>query len=299
MPKDGISLIGHDDVLRYEEIIRIAKIAAGRAVSKIRITGGEPLIRKGVVDFVASLAAVAGIQDLSMTTNGILLGDMAISLKKAGLKRLNISLDTLDTEKYRMITRGGDIKQVFNGIDKAFEAGFSPLKINIVAIRGINDDEILSFARLSLKRDIHIRFIEYMPIGMENGWREKRFISSNEIQSTAASLGRLVPVSSNNGSGPAQMFRIEGAAGYLGFISSLSNHFCQSCNRLRLTPDGKLRTCLFSDEETDLKTPLRSGCSDAELERIIAEAIISKPQRHHATEPVFKKCVRSMHAIGG
>ncbi len=299
MPKDGISLIGHDDILRYEEIIRIARVAAGRGISKIRITGGEPLVRKGIVEFVAALSEVNGIHDLSMTTNGILLADTAMPLKKAGLHRLNISLDSLNPEKYHMITHGGDINQLFTGMEKAREAGFSPLKINAVVIRGINDDEILSFARLAVERDLHIRFIEYMPIGMENGWKEEHFVSSSEIQSRIETLGRLIPIAPDNGSGPAQMFKIEGAKGRLGFISSLSNHFCQSCNRLRLTPDGKLRTCLFSDMEIDLKTPLRNACSDAHLETIIAEAIASKPQRHHATEPVFKKCVRSMHAIGG
>jgi cyclic pyranopterin phosphate synthase len=299
MPKDGISLIGHDAILRYEEMVRIARIAAAKGISKIRVTGGEPLARKGVSEFIAELARIDGIHDLSMTTNGTLLQQHALQLKQAGLKRLNISLDSLDPVKYNSITRGGDIKDVLTGLGQAQEAGFSPMKINVVVIRGINDDEILSFARFTIERDLHIRFIEYMPIGMENGWREDRFISSAEIQSTIATIGRLVPVTSHNGSGPAQMFRIEGAKGYLGFISSLSNHFCQSCNRLRLTPDGKLRTCLFSDAEIDLKTPLRNGCSDTELEHIISEAILSKPQRHHATEPVFKKCVRSMHAIGG
>ena len=299
MPKDGVSLIGHDDILRYEELLRIARIAVSKGISKIRITGGEPLVRKGVVDFIGGLSALNGIQDLSMTTNGILLNSTALALRSAGLKRLNISLDSLSPEKYRTVTRGGDIKQVLAGIKTANDAGFSPLKINMVAIRGINDDEILAFARLTLEYDVHVRFIEYMPIGMENGWREDRFVSTDEIKSTISALGHLVQIQNDNGAGPAQMYSLAGAPGRLGFISSLSSHFCATCNRLRLTPDGKLRTCLFSDAEVDLKTPLRLGCSDQELEHIITAAILSKPQKHNAAEPVFKKCVRGMSAIGG
>ena len=299
MPKDGISLIGHDDILRYEEFLRIARIAVSKGISKIRITGGEPLVRKGLVDFIGDLSALSGIQDLSMTTNGILLSSTALALRSAGLKRLNISLDSLSPEKYRTVTRGGDINQVLAGIKAANAAGFSPLKINMVAIRGINDDEILAFARLSLEYDVHVRFIEYMPIGMENGWHEDRFVSTDEIKNTISALGHLVQIENDNGAGPAQMYALAGAPGRLGFISSLSSHFCATCNRLRLTPDGKLRTCLFSDAEVDLKTPLRQGCSDQELEQIITAAILSKPQKHHAAEPVFKKCVRGMSAIGG
>ncbi len=299
MPKDGISLIGHDDILRYEEFLRIARIAVSKGISKIRITGGEPLVRKGLVDFIGDLSALSGIQDLSMTTNGILLSSTALALRSAGLKRLNISLDSLSPEKYQTVTRGGDINQVLAGIKAANAAGFSPLKINMVAIRGINDDEILAFARLSLEYDVHVRFIEYMPIGMENGWHEDRFVSTDEIKNTISALGHLVQIENDNGAGPAQMYALAGAPGRLGFISSLSSHFCATCNRLRLTPDGKLRTCLFSDAEVDLKAPLRQGCSDQELEQIITAAILSKPQKHHAAEPVFKKCVRGMSAIGG
>jgi cyclic pyranopterin phosphate synthase len=299
MPKDGISLIGHDDILRYEELLRIARIAVNKGISKIRITGGEPLVRKGVIDFIADLSAIDGIQDLSMTTNGLLLYSTALSLRSAGLKRLNISLDSLSPEKYRMMTRGGDIKQVLAGIKTANDAGFSPLKINMVTIRGINDDEILAFARLSLEYAVHVRIIEYIPIGRENGWRKERFVSTDEVKNTLRALGHLEQIPNDNGAGPAQMYALAGARGRLGFISSISSHFCATCNRLRLTPDGKLRTCLFSDAEVDLKTSLRLGCSDVELEHIITAAILSKPQKHHVAEPVFKKCVRGMSAIGG
>ena len=178
MPKEGMSLIGHDDILRYEELLRIAGIAVKKGITKIRITGGEPLVRKGVVQFVAALAGIEGIQDLSMTTNGLLLSAAAQPLRSAGLKRFNISLDSLNPDKYTMITRGGDISQIIAGIKSAQEAGFSPIKINVVVIRGINDDEITSFAKLSMEKNLQIRFIEYMPVGMENGW-EKEAIRVN------------------------------------------------------------------------------------------------------------------------
>ncbi len=285
--------------MRYEELLRIARIVAAKGISKIRITGGEPLVRKGLVAFIADLAGLEGITDLSMTTNGILLASAAVALRRAGLKRLNISLDTLNPEKYEMITRGGNINQVLEGIKTANKAGFSPLKINMVVIRGINDDEIIDFARLSQEHAVHVRFIEYMPIGNENGWCKDRFVSTAEIKKRISPLGRLVSIQDNNGAGPAQMFAFPGAPGKLGFISSISSHFCATCNRLRLTADGKLRTCLFSDAEIDLKPPLRNGCSNQELERIITDAILSKPRQHHAAEPVFKKCARNMSAIGG
>ncbi len=299
MPKEGISLIGHDDILRYEELLRIAGIAVKKGITKIRLTGGEPLVRKGVVQFIAALAAMDGIKDLSMTTNGILLAPAAQPLRDAGLKRLNISLDSLNPDKYTMITRGGDIKQIIAGIKSAQEAGFSPIKINVVVIRGVNDDEIIAFAGLSMEKNLQIRFIEFMPVGMENGWEQERFVSTGEIMQRVKTIGPLIELPSDNGSGPAQMYTIAGAQGKIGFISALSDHFCATCNRLRLTPDGKLRTCLFSDAEVDLKTPLRKNCSDEVLADIINTAILSKPRKHHAAEPVFKKCIRGMSAIGG
>jgi GTP 3',8-cyclase len=299
MPKEGISLIGHDDIMRYEELLRIACIAVKKGITKIRLTGGEPLVRKGLVQFIADLARMEGIQDFSMTTNGILLAPVAQALHDAGLKRLNISLDSLNPDKYNMITRGGDLYQIIAGIKSAQDAGFSPIKINVVVIRGINDDEITAFARLSMQKNLHIRFIEYMPVGMENGWEKDQFVSTDEIRQKVKTIGTLLDIPSDNGSGPAQMCTIDGAQGKIGFISALSDHFCATCNRLRLTPDGKLRTCLFSDAEIDLKAPLRQGCSDEILADIITSAILSKPQKHHATEQVFKKCSRGMSAIGG
>lgn len=299
MPKEGLSLIGHDDILRYEEIVRITRVAASKGVSKIRITGGEPLARKGVVDFITTLNKIPGIEDLSITTNGILLQSAASALRKAGVKRINISLDSLDHKKYKKITRGGDLNAVLAGIRKALEEGFDPIKINVVAMRGINDDELLSFAELTIKRPAHIRYIEFMPVDKKTEWDKNYFISNAEIQEKIKKIGELIPIPSDNKSGPATMFQLKGARGKLGFISPLSNHFCDTCNRLRLTADGKLRTCLFSDNEIDLKTPLRDGCSDRKLQEIITQAILSKPMGHKVLEPSFKKCFRGMSAIGG
>ena len=254
MPKEGISLIGHDDILSYEELLRIACIAVKKGITKIRITGGEPLVRKGRRAICFRSIRHSGIQDLSMTTNGILLCPRCSTPAQRRAKRFNISLDSLNPDKYTMITRGGDINQIIAGIKSAQEAGFSPIKINVVVIRGINDDEITSFAKLSLEKNLQVRFIEYMPVGMENGWEKERFVSSDEIRQRIKTIGPLLELPSDNGSGPAQMYTIAGGSGKIGFISALSDHFCATCNRLRLTPDGKLRTCLFSDAEVDLKT---------------------------------------------
>lgn len=299
MPKEGLSLIGHQDILTYEEMLRIARIASGNGITKIRLTGGEPLVRKDITGFVARLHTIPGISEISMTTNGILLDTFAEGLRRAGMKRINISLDTLDPEKYRQITRGGEIRSVLAGIHAARIAGFDPIKINVVAMRGINDDEICSFAELTFDRPVHIRFIEFMPIKEKTGWNRDRFISNDEIREEIERIGELKPLKPPDNSGPARMFRLKKAKGNIGFISPLSNHFCDRCNRLRLTADGKLRTCLFSDNETDLKTLLRSGGTDAKLLKLIANAVFSKPERHTALQASFRKCRRGMSAIGG
>jgi len=299
MPQEGLPLIRHEDILSYEEMLRIARIAAGNGITKIRLTGGEPLVRKNLTDFVAELHKIPGISEISMTTNGILLENFAGPLRRAGMKRINISLDTLDPEKYRQITRRGEIRSVMAGIHAARVAGFDPIKINIVAMRGINDNEIRSFAELTIDRPVHIRFIEFMPIKEKTGWSKERFISNDEIKKEIESIGKLEPLPPKHNSGPANMFRLRKARGNLGFISPLSNHFCDRCNRLRLTADGKLRTCLFSDDETDLKTPLRSGSSDTGLLDLIVKAVLAKPERHTVLNASFKKCQRGMSAIGG
>lgn len=280
MPPDGVAPIIHKDILSYEEIVRILRIAVSIGVRKVRITGGEPLVRKNVSHLFRLIKNVDGIKDLSMTTNGILLIGYAQGLKEAGLKRVNISLDSLRADKYREITRGGDLDMVLKGIKSAERAGLFPIKINMVPIRRFNDDEIVEFAKMTFKKPYQVRFIEFMPFGKENMWRPEYFISAKEIKSIVEDIGKLHPVRLIR-SGPAQYYQFNAAVGVLGFINPLSNHFCRTCNRLRLTADGKLRPCLFSETEIDLKTPLRSGAPDDEIERLIKLAIYVKPKGHN------------------
>jgi len=303
MPKEGLSQIGHDDILRYEEILRVVRIAVSLGVAKVRITGGEPLVRRGILPFVAALKSVPGIQDLSLTTNGILLERCAADLFKAGIRRINISLDSLNPDKYQKITRGGCLNDVLQGIAAVHAQGFSPIKINVVAIKGFNDDEILDFARLTLDNPYQIRFIELMPLGHPGRYNLGKYLASEIIMRTIAGKYTLNPVNGGREriDGPAKMYRIVGGMGEIGFISPVSHHFCHRCNRLRLTADGNLRACLLSDEEVDLKTPLRTGCTDNLLETLIKEAIAGKPRKHvvQFDEQFLRKCVKNMSAIGG
>ena len=303
MPKEGISQLGHDDILKFEEISRIVRIAVSMGISKIRITGGEPLVRRGVVDFISSLSGTVGLSDISLTTNGILLEVFAAKLFAAGVKRINISLDSLNVEKYTLITRGGDLSAVLSGIDEVHRIGFSPIKINIVAIKGFNDDEILDFAKLSIDKPYQIRFIEFMELGHAALDHSNQYLSNTHIREIINNNYPLEPVNSerHKGDGPAKIYRIAGGAGEIGFISPLSHKFCNECNRLRLTADGHLRVCLLSDEEVDLKGPLRDGCSDADLIDLIIRAIVKKPIRHDIScdEGHRKKCMTDMSSIGG
>jgi cyclic pyranopterin phosphate synthase len=301
MPKEGISLFGHTEILRYEEILRLARLAAQKGITKIRITGGEPLVRRGVVDLVAELARIKGIEDLSLTTNGILLANFSSALFQAGLRRVNVSMDSLDPEKYAEITRGGELSRVWAGIEAAQEAGLSPVKINVVAIAGFNESEIVPFARLTLKAPLQIRFIEYMPIGPFEEGKSERCITAKEVRRQIENFLPLEPL--GNGrvyhEGPARLFKFPGAPGEIGFISPESDHFCDSCNRLRLTADGKLKTCLFSDAETDLKALLRSGCGEDDLDRALDAAIALKPLRRGDLGGIRKRCHHPMVKIGG
>jgi len=301
MPKEGVSQFGHSEILSYEEILRLATLAVKRGINKIRITGGEPLVRKGVVYLVERFSRLPGINDLSMTTNGVLLGEFARALYGAGLKRVNISMDSLDPGKYREITRGGDLQKVWEGIETARRAGIHPIKINVVAIAGFNDREVEDFARLTLKEPFQVRFIEFMPIGSLSEWKPENCISSARIRERIERLSPLVPLAEgdNGHGGPARLFRFPGAVGQIGFISPVSDHFCGSCNRLRLTADGKLKTCLFSEELTDLKPLLRSGAGDEELENKLDEALLTKPLHHGPIEGVMKRCHLPMVKIGG
>jgi cyclic pyranopterin phosphate synthase len=299
MPEEGIPLIPHEEILTYEEILRIVRVFAAEGISKIRLTGGEPLVRKGIVDFISQLSQIEEIKDLSLTTNGILLKEFAQDLKKAGLKRINISLDSLRKERFFQITRKDDFERVWTGIEESLRVGLFPVKINMVAIRGVNDDEIESFAQLTLRLPLIIRYIEYMPSGNGEEWKESVLLTIPQIMSHLEKVGKLIPIPSDRWDGPAKRFQIQGAIGEIGMIGAISSHFCDDCNRLRLTPDGKIRTCLFSDEEIDVKELLRNGGSDHDLKERLLVAIKKKPERHPINTQQFKKCQRNMSAIGG
>jgi len=299
MPEEGISLTPHGEILTYEEILRIVRVFGCEGISKIRLTGGEPLIRKGIVDFISRLSQVETVKDLSLTTNGILLKDLARDLKEAGLKRINISLDSLRKERFFQITRKDAFERVWAGIEESLNAGLSPIKINMVAIKGLNDDEIEAFARLTLHLPLTVRYIEYMPSGNGEAWKQTDLLTMDQIKQRLDGLGPLLPVPSDRWDGPAKRFRMKGALGEIGLIGAVSSHFCSDCNRLRLTPDGKIRTCLFSDEEIDVKDLLRKGGSDQDLKERLLVALRAKPERHHINSHQFKKCQRNMSAIGG
>ncbi len=301
MPPEGIDLTESSNILRYEEFYRIARIAAAHGVSKIRITGGEPLVRKGIIEFLASLAAIPGIEDLSLTTNGVLLKDYARRLKDAGLKRVNVSLDSLKRERFQKMTRGDNLQDVLEGLDAAEKAGLTPVKINMVVIKGFNDDEVLDFALMSKSRPYHVRFIEYMPFNTQEGWQRDKCLTMKELKTIIEdTLGPLEPIKDpRGGAGPARRYHFKDAPGEVGFISPVSEHFCGSCNRLRLTSDGKLRVCLFSDSEIDIRKALRDGSGDEVIEHLLFKAVAEKPERHHINENIFKKCSRTMSLIGG
>ena len=246
---------------------------------KVRITGGEPLVRRNITDLIKMIKGIEGIHQLSMTTNGILLERYAEPLAEAGLDRVNVSLDSLKPDRFREITRGGVLDAVLRGIEAAEKAGLTPIKINMVPMRGVNDDEIAEFAKMTLTSPYQVRFIEFMPFVTEDMWNREKFISTEEIQSRVEQVGTLLPAKMKR-SGPARYFTFEGAAGVIGFISPISNHFCKECNRLRLTADGKLRPCLFSETEIDLKPALRNNGSDEEIRRLIELSIAVKPKGH-------------------
>jgi len=302
-PKEGISLKGHDDILRYEEIIKVVSIVVKMGLIKVRVTGGEPLLRRGFIDFLAELNSIEGLQDISLTTNGILLEKFAESIYRAGVHRINISLDSLDKVKYARITNGGNLDAVFRGIAKVHEVGFSPIKINTVALKDFNEDEVLAFAQLAVDKPLQVRFIELMPVGQAGSDNGEDYLPVGQIIQKINSYYELEPLAGkkNKSDGPAKIFKIKGGCGEIGFINPVSSHFCTTCNRLRLTADGKLRACLLKDEEIDLRKALRENRSDAELEKLIREAILLKPKQHDLAciDRHLKKCHREMSSIGG
>jgi cyclic pyranopterin phosphate synthase len=297
MPEAGVDLMSHFDILSYEEIYTIVKAAVGLGITRVRLTGGEPLVRAGVIDLVGMLAGIETIEDLSLTTNGSLLGRYAAGLKEAGLRRVNVSLDTLKPERFRQITRCGELADTLAGIEAACSAGLNPVKINMVVMAGVNDDEITDFAAKTVKDGWHVRFIELMPVSSNEPVSDRLF-SVSEMRKRIELLGKLEPWKVAVGNGPARYFRLPGASGTVGFISPVTEHFCFQCNRLRLTANGKLRPCLLSEAEIDLKGAIRSGAPVEELQNLINQAIVNKPKGHHLAEGTRYKG-RPFSQVGG
>jgi len=300
--------IPHQEILRFEEIVEIVQEAVNLGITKVRITGGEPLVREGIVNFIKQLRKIDRLEDISLTTNAFFLSEYAEKLKEAGLNRVNISLDSLQEEKYKKITRGGSLGKALKGISSALKAGLLPIKINTVLIRGINDDEVEDFVRLTLDRPLNIRFIEFMPSGEEviNEF-ESKFISVQEIKEKLIKKYLLDPVKISTANGPAKYYQIKGGQGTIGFITALSQHFCKTCNRIRLTSEGKLRPCLFSNMEVNIKQAIRKlarGKSEGFLRKKIIrdklkEAVRLKPEGHKLNIKNQENLSFHMSRIGG
>ncbi len=286
------------EILRYEELLRIARVAGRLGIRKIRVTGGEPLVRRGLPEFIRNLRQVPGIEELCLTTNGVFLGDLARDLYQAGLRRLNVSLDTLRPDRYLRITGRDNFIEVVKGLERALSLGFHPVKINCVVLKGINDQELQDLALLARDRPVQVRFIELMPTASLGEWQQ-HFLPMAEVRRRLAGLGRFREMVPGATAGPARIYRVSGFAGSLGFISPMSGHRCSSCNRLRLTALGRLRPCLLADTEVDLKAALRRNCSDAELESLFQEAAGQKGVRPSICPktPAFSR--PSMAVVGG
>jgi cyclic pyranopterin phosphate synthase len=286
------------EILSYEELLRVAGIAAAMGIRKVRVTGGEPLVRRGVVDFLHNLHQVPSIEEVCLTTNGVLLADLASAIYDTGLRHLNLSLDTLRRERYREITGKDNLAEVLAGLERAETLGFRPLKINCVVMAGINDDELMELALLSRDHPYQVRFIELMPTVSARPWN-RHFLPMEEVRRRLAGLGPMEAVHRQAAAGPARIFRAPGFKGELGFISPISAHHCRTCNRLRLTASGALRPCLFGATEIDVKNPLRQGASEGLLASVLAEAIGRKFSRLPFPPGDFPLLNSSMVSIGG
>ncbi len=296
-PPEGVKLTTHDEILRYEEILTIIGVARDMGIRKIRITGGEPLVRRGVLGFLAQLTSMEGIEDVGLTTNGVLLASMAADLRAAGLKRVNISLDSMRRQTFQSITRGDRLHDVMAGIQRALDLGFDPVKINVVLLQGINEPDVPAFARLTLEKPLDVRFIERMPFGTDSvPDSPDPFSSLKVLELIRDQVGELLPLERGPLDGPATMFQIKGAMGRIGIIDPVTGHFCGTCNRLRLTARGTLRPCLLSGQEIDVRGPLRKGASREEIGKIIEDAVHAKPVGHDSD---LCSMGEGMNLIGG
>lgn len=282
MPLDEYQWVDRKEILTFEEITRLAGLFVRNGMEKIRLTGGEPLVREGLERLIESLASLAGLEDISLTTNGSLLGSKARALKAAGLKRINVSLDTLDEDKFRRITKWGDLAKVLNGLAFAREVGLDPIKINAVIQRGVNDDEIVALAEFARKNNYAVRFIEYMDVGNVNGWRLDRMVSKAEILETIEAYSPVKMIGRKTASDTAVRYQFADGGGDIGFIPSVTEPFCSQCARARLTAEGKLVTCLFSQQGHDLRGLLRDGATDEEIETVIRKVWSARTDRYSA-----------------
>lgn len=300
MPAENVQFMDRKELLTFEEIERFVRIAVPLGLRKIRLTGGEPLVRRDLHKLVAKLAAIPEIADIGLTTNGILLEEQAQALWDAGLRRINVSLDALDPAKFEQITRRPGFEKVIAGINKAQAVGFDPVKVNAVAVRGLTEDEIVPFGHFARRTGAEIRFIEFMPLDADNAWEREKVLFAHEILETLSrEIMPLVPVSDGDPHAPATEFEFEDGVGRIGIIASISRPFCMSCDRFRITADGKMRNCLFSLEETDVKTMLRDGGTDADIAAAIRSSIAAKKEGHEINTARFIQPARAMYSIGG
>ncbi len=299
MPETGLQWLPKGEILTYEEIAELVRAAASAGVRSVRLSGGEPLIRRDLHRLVAAIDAIEGIDDISLSTNGLLLADQIEGLKAAGLRRVNVSLDTLRPERFEQIARRPGLDRVLAGIDAAIAHGLAPVKINVVVMRGQNGDEIADLAEWTKRQAVYVRFIEVMPVHENLGLQRDSYVSSDEILERVRAIGDLHPAIGPGGNGPARYFSFDGAPGAVGVISPLSHDYCERCNRVRLTADGRLRLCLFGDHEIDLRSPLRSGASTEDLVELLRSAMLIKPERHHLRLGETSSRMRAFSEIGG
>ena len=300
MPAENVQFMDRKDLLTFEEMERFVRIAVPLGLTKIRLTGGEPLVRHDLHILVRKLASIPEIHDIGLTTNGILLADQAADLYAAGLRRINVSLDALDPVKFKEITRRDGYEKVLEGIKAAQRVGFDPVKVNAVSVRGMTEDEIVRFGHFARATGVEIRFIEFMPLDADNAWEREKVLFAHEIlDKLATEIMPLVPCPNQNPHAPATEFQFQDGVGKIGIIASVSQPFCMSCDRFRITADGKLRNCLFSLEETDVRGMLRGGATEAEIAQAIRESIASKKEGHEINTAKFIQPDRPMYSIGG
>lgn len=300
MPERDVEFVAREEILRYEEIERFVRIAVRLGIRKVRITGGEPLVRKDLPELVRSLAAIPEIEDLALTTNGVLLGQLAGPLYQAGLRRINIHLDTLDRERFFRITRRDEIGRVMEGIEVCRRLGFSPIKINAVAVKGLVEPDLVPLARFGREKGLEIRWIEFMPLDAQGIWDRSKVLLADEIvEVLSREVAPLIEIPDRDPRAPATEYRYADGGGKIGFVASVSRPFCLSCNRVRLTADGHLRYCLFALEETDVKPLLRGGASDEEIIAAIRATVAAKWEGHEINSTRFVAPPRPMYSIGG